>query len=39
MQVAYAAAAANGMPVPTIETNNVLTHPEGPEHRFQVGEG
>lgn len=38
-QVAYAAAAANGMAVPTIETNNLLSHPEGPEHRFQVGEG
>ena len=38
-QVAYAAGAANGMPVPTLETHNLLTHPEGPEHKFQVGEG
>jgi len=22
-----------------IETNNVLSHPEGPEHQFLVGEG
>jgi catabolite repression protein CreC len=27
------------MPVPTIETNNILTHPEGPESQWQVGEG
>jgi hypothetical protein len=36
--VAYAAGAANGMPVPIIETNNVITHPEG-GCPLQVGEG
>ncbi|KAL9113529.1 MAG: hypothetical protein Q9227_002266 [Pyrenula ochraceoflavens] len=27
------------MPVPVVETNNILKHPEGPEFQFQVGEG
>lgn len=36
--VAYAAGAANGMPVPVVETNNILSHPEG-GCPLQVGEG
>lgn len=29
-----------GMPgQPVIETNNVLSHPTGPEHQLVVGEG
>ncbi|ETN39360.1 uncharacterized protein HMPREF1541_05583 [Cyphellophora europaea CBS 101466] len=29
----------NGLPPTTLETANILHHPEGPEYRFQVGEG
>ncbi|KAL1969985.1 hypothetical protein VTN77DRAFT_6390 [Rasamsonia byssochlamydoides] len=36
--VAYAAGASNGMAVPIIETNNVISHPEG-GCPLQVGEG
>lgn len=36
--IAYAAGAANGMAVPIIETNNVISHPEG-GCPLQVGEG
>ncbi|KAL2862655.1 WD40 repeat domain-containing protein [Aspergillus lucknowensis] len=36
--VAYAAGAANGMPVPIVETNNIINHPEG-GCPLQVGEG
>jgi WD40 repeat protein len=36
--VAYAAGAANGMAVPVVETNNILSHPEG-GCPLQVGEG
>ncbi|KAK2733390.1 hypothetical protein FQN57_002147 [Myotisia sp. PD_48] len=36
--VAYAAGTANGMPVPILETSNVLKHPEG-GCPLQVGEG
>ena len=36
--VAYAAGAANGMAVPVVETNNIITHPEG-GCPLQVGEG
>ncbi|GIK06962.1 hypothetical protein Aspvir_002615 [Aspergillus viridinutans] len=38
MPVAYAAGAANGMAVPVIETNNIISHPEG-GCPLQVGEG
>lgn len=38
MPVAYAAGAANGMAVPVVETNNILSHPEG-GYPLQVGEG
>jgi hypothetical protein len=33
---AYPGAAGGG---PLIETNNILTHPTGPEHQLVVGEG
>lgn len=36
--VAYAAGASNGMPVPVVETNNVISHPED-GCPLQVGEG
>ncbi|PGH00998.1 hypothetical protein AJ80_09073 [Polytolypa hystricis UAMH7299] len=36
--IAYAAGAANGLPVPIIETTNILKHPEG-GCSLQVGEG
>jgi hypothetical protein len=36
--IAYAAGASNGMAVPIIETNNILSHPEG-GCPLQVGEG
>ncbi|PYH92972.1 catabolite repression protein creC [Aspergillus ellipticus CBS 707.79] len=36
--VAYAAGASNGMAVPVVETNNVISHPEG-GCPLQVGEG
>ena len=36
--VAYAAGAANGMAVPVVETNNIISHPEG-GCPLQVGEG
>ncbi|KAE8392164.1 hypothetical protein BDV23DRAFT_181810 [Aspergillus alliaceus] len=36
--VAYAAGASNGMAVPVVETNNIITHPEG-GCPLQVGEG
>ncbi|KAL1960346.1 hypothetical protein VTO42DRAFT_8306 [Malbranchea cinnamomea] len=36
--VAYAAGASNGMPVPIVETSNVVKHPEG-GCPLQVGEG
>ena len=38
-QHAYAAAAANGMAVPTMETNNTLGHPTGSDYQLVVGEG
>ncbi|PUU82422.1 catabolite repression protein creC [Tuber borchii] len=28
-----------GAPPPVVETNNVITYPEGPEYQFSVGEG
>ncbi|RFU35115.1 hypothetical protein B7463_g1243, partial [Scytalidium lignicola] len=37
-QAAYNLAVANGQ-VPMIETNNILTHPTGPEFQLLVGEG
>ncbi|RQM05993.1 hypothetical protein DH86_00002555 [Scytalidium sp. 3C] len=37
-QAAYNLAVANGQ-VPMIETNNILTHPTGPEYQLLVGEG
>ncbi|KAI9926874.1 hypothetical protein ASPWEDRAFT_121408 [Aspergillus wentii DTO 134E9] len=36
--VAYAAGAANGMAVPVVETNNIISHPEG-GCSLQAGEG
>jgi hypothetical protein len=30
---------ANGAPPMIVESANILTHPEGLEHNFQVGEG
>ncbi|KAE8149826.1 hypothetical protein BDV25DRAFT_140411 [Aspergillus avenaceus] len=36
--VAYAAGASNGMAVPVVETNNIISHPEG-GCPLQVGEG
>lgn len=36
--VAYAAGASNGMAVPIVETNNIITHPEK-GCPLQVGEG
>ncbi|KKK24651.1 hypothetical protein P175DRAFT_0505159 [Aspergillus ochraceoroseus IBT 24754] len=36
--VAYAAGASNGMAVPIVETNNIISHPEG-GCPLQVGEG
>ncbi|PYI33087.1 putative catabolite repressor protein [Aspergillus indologenus CBS 114.80] len=36
--VAYAAGASNGMAVPVVETNNIISHPEG-GCSLQVGEG
>ncbi|OJJ45447.1 hypothetical protein ASPZODRAFT_144077 [Penicilliopsis zonata CBS 506.65] len=36
--IAYAAGAANGMAVPMIETNNIISHPEG-GCPLQAGEG
>jgi hypothetical protein len=36
--VAYAAGASNGMAVPIVETNNIITHPEN-GCPLQVGEG
>lgn len=36
--IAYAAGASNGMAVPIIETNNIVSHPEG-GCPLQVGEG
>lgn len=36
--LAYAAGASNGMAVPVVETNNIISHPEG-GCPLQVGEG
>lgn len=38
-QAAYNAAVAAGQAAPMIETNNILTHPTGPEYQLLVGEG
>lgn len=38
-QAAYNLAVANGQAVPMIETNNILSHPTGPEYQLVVGEG
>ncbi|KAK2797083.1 ERMES complex Ca(2+)-binding regulatory GTPase gem1 [Onygenales sp. PD_10] len=38
MPMAYAAGTSNGLPVPIIETSNILKHPEG-GCSLQVGEG
>jgi len=38
-QAAYNLAVANGQAAPMIETNNILTHPTGPEYQLVVGEG
>lgn len=38
-QNAYGTALPSGMPVPMIETSNVLSHPVGPEYQLLVGEG
>jgi hypothetical protein len=38
-QAAYNAAVANGQAAPMIETNNILSHPTGPEYQLVVGEG
>jgi len=38
-QAAYNLAVANGQAAPMIETNNLLTHPTGPEYQLVVGEG
>ncbi|KIN01228.1 hypothetical protein OIDMADRAFT_145325 [Oidiodendron maius Zn] len=38
-QAAYNLAVANGQAAPMIETNNILSHPTGPEYQLVVGEG
>ncbi|KAF4634430.1 hypothetical protein G7Y89_g3675 [Cudoniella acicularis] len=38
-QAAYNLAVANGQATPMIETNNILSHPTGPEYQLVVGEG
>jgi len=38
-QQAYNLAVANGQAAPMIETNNILSHPTGPEYQLLVGEG
>lgn len=38
-QAAYNQAVANGQAAPMIETNNILSHPAGPEYQLVVGEG
>ncbi|KAK4190927.1 hypothetical protein QBC35DRAFT_539558 [Podospora australis] len=38
-QPGYNGLTPTGMPVPMIETNNVLSTPTGPEYQFLVGEG
>ncbi|RDW75178.1 catabolite repression protein-like protein creC [Coleophoma cylindrospora] len=38
-QAAYNAAVAAGQAAPMIETNNILSHPTGPEFQLVVGEG
>ncbi|KAL3422068.1 catabolite repression protein crec [Phlyctema vagabunda] len=38
-QAAYNAAVAAGQAAPMIETNNILSHPTGPEYQLLVGEG
>ncbi|CAG8958999.1 hypothetical protein HYFRA_00012158 [Hymenoscyphus fraxineus] len=38
-QAAYNNAVANGQAPPLIETNNLLSHPTGPEYQLVVGEG
>jgi len=38
-QAAYNQAVANGQAAPIIETNNILSHPTGPEYQLVVGEG
>ena len=35
----YNGAYLTGQLVPMIETNNILTHPTGPDCQFLVGEG
>lgn len=38
LPIAYANGASNGMPVPIVETNNVISHPDD-GCPLQVGEG
>ncbi|TVY30983.1 putative catabolite repression protein [Lachnellula hyalina] len=38
-QAAYNLAVQNGQAAPMIETNNILSHPTGPEYQLVVGEG
>ncbi|KAH8684747.1 catabolite repression protein-like protein creC [Tricladium varicosporioides] len=38
-QAAYNLAVANGQAAPMIETNNILSHPTGPQYQLVVGEG
>jgi len=38
-QAAYNLAVQNGQAAPLIETNNILSHPTGPEYQLVVGEG